>query len=46
MLCTANADLLSTDEEMMPARNAIDAPAQDFVMKDELLLSILSILAQ
>jgi len=46
MLCTANTDLLSTDQEMMPARNAIDAHAQDFVMNEELLLSILSAFVQ
>jgi len=46
MLCTANTDLLSTDQEMMPARNAIDAHAQDFVVNEELLLPTLSAFAQ
>jgi hypothetical protein len=31
---------------MIPASNAIDARAQDFVVNDELLLSILKIFAQ
>jgi len=30
----------STDQEMIPARNAIEAHAQDFIVKNKLLLSI------
>jgi hypothetical protein len=36
----------STPKEMMPARNTIQAHAQDFVEKDELLLPILKAFAQ
>jgi len=38
--------LLSEDQEMTPASNARDAHAQYFVANDELLLSMLKILAQ
>jgi hypothetical protein len=38
--------ILSTGQEMIPACNAIDARAQDFVVNDELLLFILKTLAQ
>lgn len=40
-LCTQ-----STDKEMIPARNTMDAHAQDFAANDELLLSILKALEQ
>jgi len=30
----------STDQEMIPARNAVEAHAQDFIVKNKLLLSI------
>jgi hypothetical protein len=33
--------ILSTDQEIIPARNAVDALAQDFVANEELLLPIL-----
>jgi hypothetical protein len=33
--------LRSTDQEMIPARNAIDARAHDLLVNDELLLRIL-----
>jgi hypothetical protein len=39
-------NILSTDEQMIPAMNAIDAQAQDFVVDDEVLLSILKTFAQ
>ena len=45
MFCTANTNILSTDQEMMPAMNATDAQAQDFMVKDEFLLFILSAFA-
>jgi len=32
--------VLYTDQEMIPARNAIDAYAQDFVVNEELLPTI------
>ena len=37
---------LSTDPERTPARNAIDARVQDLVASDELLMSILSAIAE
>jgi hypothetical protein len=39
-------NILSTDEEMIPARNAIEAHAQDFVVVDEVLLPILKAFTQ
>ena len=38
--------LPSTDQEMIPVRNAIDAHAQDFVVHNEFLLSIVKVFAQ
>jgi hypothetical protein len=38
--------VLSTDHEVIPARNVIDAHAQDFVVNDKLLLSVLKTFAQ
>ena len=38
--------LLSTDQEMIPARNAVDARVSNFVLNDELLLSLLKAFAQ
>lgn len=38
--------LLSTDQDMIPSRDAIDAHAQDFVVHSEFLLSIVKALAQ
>lgn len=32
--------VLYTDQEMIPAKNAIDAHAQDFLVNEELLLTI------
>jgi hypothetical protein len=37
--------VLSTDQEMAPARKAIDAHAQYFMVNDELLVSILKAFA-
>ena len=38
--------ILSTDMEVIPARNAVGARAQDIVMNDESLLCILKTCAQ
>jgi hypothetical protein len=40
------ASLLSTDQDMIAERSAIDAQAQDFVVYDELLLPILKTFVQ
>lgn len=38
--------VLSTDQEMIPAKNVTDAHAQDFVVKDEFLLTSLKAFAR
>jgi hypothetical protein len=38
--------LLSTDQELIPARNAVDTRVPNFVLNDELLLTLLEAFAQ
>jgi hypothetical protein len=37
----AYGDILSTDQQVIPAGNVMDAHAQDFVVSDKLLVPIL-----
>lgn len=44
--CQDAIRVLSTDKEVIPARNAIGARAQDLMMNDESLLCIMKTCAQ